>query len=158
MKRGWRSRVTDGNHPALVRVARQGTPRSVEQDAPQPGHLEVAVMGFVALAAVLLVAWLAISLLDWIWGLPPPICFVLTCPAQAQSQPQPQSHAQPQPEPQPPPQPPRHSPRSRPHVPDRAIVDHCVPPRYWRYYSRRLRDSPWRRPIECWRDYSIQGP
>src|SRR5258708_34493806 len=112
-----------------MRVAQQGTPRSVEQDESQAGYLEVAVMIFVALAAALLVAWLAISLLDWIWGLPPPICFVLTSPAQAQSQPQPQPqpHPQPQPQPQPQPkpqpqpplQPPRHSPRSSPPVPAR---------------------------------------
>ena len=138
--------MTDGDHPALMRVAQQGTPRSVEQDESQAGYLEVAVMIFVALAAVLLVAWLAISLLDWIWGLPPPICFVVTCSPQPQLQPQPepqpQSEPQPQPQLQPPPQPPRHSARPRLRVPDKVIVDECAPPGYWGYYSRRLRDPP----------------
>ena len=128
--------MTDGDHPALMRVAQQGTPRSVEQDESQAGYLEVAVMIFVALAAVLLVAWLAISLLDWIWGLPPPICFVVTC------SPQPQLQPQPQPQLQPPPQLPRHSARPRLRVPDKVIVDECVPPGSWGYYSRRLRDPP----------------
>ena len=151
--------MTNGGHPALVRAAQQGTP--VEEDAPQAGFMEVAVMVFVALAAVLLVAWLAISLLDWTRGLPPPICLVVICPAHAEPQPQTTPRPQPelqQPQPRPKPQPPRHSPQTRPRVLDRVVVDECPPPGYWGYYSRRLRDSPRHWPIECWRDYSIRGP
>ena len=145
-------------------------PRSVEQDEPQAGYLEVALMIFVVLAAVLLVAWLAISLLDWIWGLPTPICFVVTCSPEPepqprpQPQPQPKSQPQPQPQPQPKSQPqpqarlPRHPPRPRPHVLEVVIVGECPPLGYWGYYSPRLREPPRRSAIECWRDRSIRGP
>jgi hypothetical protein len=160
--------VTNGDHPALVRITQQGTPRSVEQDESQAGYLEVAVMVFVALAAVLLVVWVAISVLDWILGWPSPICFVVTCSPQPQPQPEPQPQPQtqpqlepqpePQPQPQPPPQPPRHSARTRLRVRDKVIVGECLPPGYWGYYSRRLRDPPRRWQIECWRDRSIRGP
>jgi outer membrane biosynthesis protein TonB len=142
-------------------------PRS--EDEPQASYLEVALMVFVVLAAVLLVAWLAMSVLNWIWGLPPPICFVVTCSSEPQPKPQTQPPPQPQPQTQPQPQPksqsqpqaqlPRYRSRPRPHVLDAVIVGECPPLGYWGYYSPRLREPPRRSAaIECWRDRGTRGP
>jgi hypothetical protein len=125
----------------------RGMPRSAERDAFQAGHLIGGVIVFLVLALMLFLVWLGIrGLLERI-SQGRPICFA--CGAQAQTQPQ----TQPQSQPQPPPQPSRHSLRPRPHVPHKIIVDDCLPPGYWGYYSWRLRDRPRRWPVECWRDH-----
>jgi hypothetical protein len=131
----------------------RGMPGSAEQDEFRAGHLIGGVIAFLVLALIFFLAWLAIrGLLERISGRRP-ICFA--CEAQAQTQPE-TPQTQPQSQPQPPPQPSRHSLRPRRHVPHKVIVNDCLPPGYWGYYSWWLRDPPRRWPMECWRHH--RGP
>ena len=91
-------RQSVADHAAAVPVAQQGTPRSAKRDASQAGHLEVGVVVFLVLAAMLLFVWLAIrgpALLERISGWRP-ICFDVSCETHAQTQTQPQTSTLPQ--------------------------------------------------------------